>query len=110
MNELKYLQSSDTTLNQMINWLSSKSVPYHIPKGISSQLQSLWTQRNHLQVKDGILCPCWEDVPGKGLHKKLQLLLPQQLVTEVLTKLHDATTGGHLGVKKLIERVRTRFY
>ena len=31
-------------------------------------------------------------------------------MTEVLTKLHDATTGGLLGVKKTLERMRTRFY
>ena len=85
-------------------------MPSHIPKGSNSQLQSLWTQRHHLQLKAGILHCRWEDVPGKGLHKNLQLVLPQQLVTEVLSKLHDDTTGGHLGVMKMLERVRTRFY
>ena len=30
----------------------------------------------------------------------MQLVLPQQLVTEELTKLHDPTTGGHLGAKQ----------
>ena len=110
MDELKSLQAADTTLNQMINWLSSKFMPSHVPKGSSSQLQSLWTLRHYLQLKDGILYRRWQDVPGKRLHKRLQLVLPQQLVTEVLTKLHDDTTGGHLGVKKTLERVRTRFY
>ena len=110
VDELKSSQAADTTLNQLITWLSSKSAPYGLPKGSSIQLQSLWTQRRHLLLKDGILYRHWEDVPGKGLHKRLQLVLPQQLVTEVLTKLHDATTGGHLGVKKTLERVRTRFY
>ena len=110
MEELKSSQAADTALNQMITWLSSKSVPYRVLKDSSIQLQSLWTQQHYLLLKDGILYRRWEDVPGKGLHKGLQLVLPQQLVTEVLTKLHDATTGGHLGAKKTPERVRTRFY
>ena len=110
VEELKSSQAADAALSQMITWLSSKSVPYCVPKGSSIQLQSLWTQRRYLLLKDGILYRRWEDVPGKGLHKKLQLVLPQQLVTEVLTKLHNATTGGHLGAKKTLERVRTRFY
>ena len=110
VDELKSSQAADTTLNQMITWLSSKSVPYCIPKGSSIQLQSLWTQRHYLLLKDGILYRRWEDVPGKGLHKRLQLVLPQQLVAEVMTKLHDAFTGGHQGVKKTLQKVHTRFY
>ena len=42
--------------------------------------------------------------------KKLQLVLPQQLVTKVLTKLHNSVTAGHLGVKKTLEKVLSRFY
>ena len=113
VDELKSSQAADTTdttLNQMITWLSSKSVPYCILKGSSIQLQSLWTQWHYLLLKDGILYHRWEDVPGKGLHKRLQLVLPQQLVAEVMTKLHDAFTGGHLGVKKTLQKVHTRFY
>ena len=50
-----------------------------------------------MQLKDGIPYHFLEDVSDKGLHKKLQLVLPKQLVTEVVTKLHDATTGGQPG-------------
>ena len=80
VEELKSSQAAHTALNQMITWLSSKSVPYCVPKGSSIQLQSLWTQRRYLLLKDGILYRRWEDVPGKGLHKRLQLVLPHQLV------------------------------
>ena len=58
-------------------------------------------------LKNGILYRCWEDVPGKGLNKRLQLVLPKDSATEVLSKLHNA---GHLGVKKTLEKVQTLFY
>ena len=85
--EFQSSQNADLALHHIIIWLSTKSMPSRLPRGSSTQLQSLWTQRQYLLLKDGILYRHWEDVPGGGLNKKLQLVLPQQLVTEVLTAL-----------------------
>ena len=52
----------------------------------------------------------WEDVPHGGAHKRLQIVLPTVLVPVVLEELHDATTGGHLGVRKTLLKVQQRFY
>ena len=38
----------------------------------------------------------------------LQLVL--SLVPEVLSGLHDSPVGGHLGVKKTLQKVQRRFY
>ena len=110
VEELKSSQNADSALRQMITWLSKKSMPSHLPRGSSTQLQSLWTQRHYLVLQDGILYRRWEDIPGKGLNKKFQLVLPQHLVAETLTQLHNSATAGHLGVKKTLEKVRSRFY
>ena len=59
---------------------------------------ALWTKRQLL--KDGIFYRNWEDVPGRGRHQHLQLILPQELhvVPTVLDALHNHPTAGHLGV------------
>ncbi len=107
--ELKSLQSADPSLHQAIVWLSTGSMPSRSPSRYP-HLQSLWSQRHHLLLKDGILYRRWEDVPGGGSNKRLQLVLPPQLATDVLSTLHNSTTAGHLGVKKTLEKVRSRFY
>ena len=61
-------------------------------------------------LKEGVLYRQWKDVPGGGLHKRLQLVLPASLVPGVLSGLHDTPVGGHLGVKKTLEKVQMRFY
>ena len=61
-------------------------------------------------LKNGIVYRQWEDVPGKGLNKRLQLVLPKEMAAEVLAKIHNSSTAGHLGVKKTQEKVQSRFY
>ena len=61
-------------------------------------------------LRDGVLYQLWEDVPGKGPNKQLQLVLPKERATEVLAKLHNTNTAGHFGVKKTLEKVQSRFY
>ena len=67
--EFQSSQNADLALHQIIIWLSTKSMPSRLPRGSSTQLQSLWTQRQYLLLKDGILYRHWEDVPGGGLNK-----------------------------------------
>ena len=47
---------------------------------------------------------------GGGLNNRLQLVLPSQLVPVVLEGLHSSLVGGHMGVKKTLDKVRCRFY
>lgn len=39
-----------------------------------------------------------------------QRVLPKSMVPLILHNLHNCKTGGHLGVEKLLDRVRSRFY
>ena len=52
----------------------------------------------------------WEDVPGGGVCKHLQLVLPGNLVKSVLEGLHSNLVGGHMGAVKTLAKVRARFY
>lgn len=60
---------------------------------------------NENTLVDGILYRRWEDVQGGGAHRRLQLVLPASLVHEVLTGVHNSPAGGHMGVKKTLEKI-----
>jgi len=109
-HDLKVLQRADPNLCPAIQWLENDAIPDVFPRSGSHGLQTLWTQRQQLVLIDGILRRRWLDVPGKGLHPHLQLVLPQQLVPTVLTALHKDPTAGHLGIAKTLQKIRDRFY
>ena len=52
----------------------------------------------------------WEDVPCKGLHRRLQLVLPPTLVSVLLEALHSSIRGGHFGTSKTLANMHERFY
>ena len=53
---------------------------------------------------DGVLYRSWKDASGNGQNSRLQLALPKVLVPSILSELHDAPTGGHLGVSKVLDK------
>ena len=108
--DLLQQQQADPDLPQMINWLKTDTLPVQFPRHVSHRLQTLWSQRQQLVLRNDLLYRQWEDVPHRGACKRLQLVLPPALVPVVLEELHDSTTGGHLGVTKTLEKVRQRFY
>ena len=59
---------------------------------------------------DGVLHRRWEDVPGGGVCKHLQLVLPGNLVKSVLEGLHSTLVGGHMGAAKTLAKVHAQFY
>ena len=97
--ELREMQEADPNLGEVIKWLASGSLPVSCPTEANWKLQSLWVQRNFLLLEDGMLYRQWKDVEGNGLHAHLQLVLPANLVSEVLQGLHNSHVGGHLDWK-----------
>jgi len=66
---------------------------------------SVWDQ---LQLRDQRLVRV--PPPYSDASSKVQVVLPKVLVASVLNQLHSSVTGGHLGIQKLQEKVRDRFY
>ena len=102
--EMQSAQQTDVALSKVIDWFESNSIPHSPPT--QANLRTLWLQRDQLMLKEDVLYRQWKDVPGGGLHKRLQLVLPASLVPGVLSGLHDTPVGGHLGVKKTLEKFR----
>ena len=59
---------------------------------------------------DDVLHRLWKDVAGKGVNNCLKMVVTHVLVPSMLAELHDAPTGGHLGVAKLLEKAQLRFF
>jgi hypothetical protein len=74
----------------------------------SPTYKSYWAQWKSLAVRNGILEHNWESANGRS--KIAQIILPWSRVKDVLTELHDGSSGGHLGVNKTLNKVRQRFY
>ena len=106
----KQLQQGDPDLEQVISWVRDNAFPPTLPRHGSYWLQTLWSQKSHLLLKEGVLYRRWEDVPGKGQNRHLQLVIPKFSVQSILKEFHDAPTGSHLGQKKTMEKIRSRFY
>ena len=109
-SEQRQLQQSDKELKQVLAWMEKDQCPALFPKNSGYWVQTLWSQRDHLVVKDGVLFREWEDVPGKGRNKCLQFVIPQDMVRSILQQFHDAPSGSHLSVAKTLNKISSRFY
>ena len=70
----------------------------------SRRLLQLWDQ---LLVLNGVLCRRFEPLGGKPVN---QIVIPAALREEVLTDLHKEMMESHLGVDKMLERLKEQFY
>ena len=76
-------QKEDVDLQQVVSWLLSNNIPPALPTSGSYWLQTLWSQKNQLLLKDGILYRQWLDVPGGGCNHHLQLVVPKSWIQSV---------------------------
>lgn len=66
-------------------------------------VKTLWNQFDLLDVQDGLLVRQLYDTTT-------QVILPLSQRREVLRVSHDNRSGGHLGIKKTLQRIRQRYY
>jgi len=70
--------------------------------------KNCWAQWNSFMLKDGVQERLWESAEGK--EKTAQIVIPHSNMKEVLAEMHGDTSGGHLGVNKIIDKIRQRYY
>ena len=102
-------QESDESLKLVRAWVKRGRVPRNNDLQGSPELAwKLYGQFASLYLSQDVLCRRFE--PLGGALPYLQQIVPPSLVDQVLTSLHSATTGGHLGTAKLLEKVKQRFW
>jgi hypothetical protein len=74
----------------------------------SPTYKSYWAQWKSFAVRNGILEHNWESANGRS--QIAQIVLPRSRVKDVLTELHSGSSGGHLGVNKILNKFRQRYY
>ena len=73
------------------------------------ELKALWLRWGELELDDEVLHRKKIHV-GAGQSPVKQLVAPSKLRSEILVKLHNDRTAGHLGIAKTLSRVKARFY
>ena len=103
---LKKEQNSEPVI-EVIKWLETEFEP-------TTNIYSAGEERKYLRqfrrlfTESGMLYRRYFAHDGKMLHK--QLCVPKTMLKEVMNRIHNAPTGGHLGITRTIEEFRKRFY
>ena len=106
---IKQEQEKDPELRKLREWKKANRRPSWQEVAPSSQtLKAYWSQWDSLVLEDDLLKRNLESDDGSD--NRMQLVIPRSRVSEVLGYVHDGTSGGHLGVRKTLQRVRERFY
>jgi hypothetical protein len=102
-------QESDPDLQKIMKAMKSGQRPTKQEmSGEGAIAKAYWAQWQSLKLQNGCLYRVWEDEDGKA--NRDLLVVPKCRITEVLSEFHDGPSGGHLGVNKTYDKIRTRFY
>ena len=106
---IRIAQDGDESLKLVQDWVRPSRVPRNNDLQGSPRLAwNLYNQFSSLCISNGVLCRIFD--PTDGGVSFLQQLVPQCLIEELLGSTHSSSTGGHLGVAKVTEKIRQRFY
>ncbi|CAK1589325.1 unnamed protein product [Parnassius mnemosyne] len=97
-------------IKPILEWMkASASKPkWSDVSAMSSTTKSYWDQWDRLLIQDGVLCRKWEN--GRRDRCHLQMVVPKAKVPDVLQLYHSVCSGGHLGVKRTLLKIREQFY
>ena len=102
-------QRDDPALNPVILWVKKGERPSRKEIADADPVTcSLWSQFSRLKIVDGLLYREFESEDGKC--KIVQLIIPKVMTEEIMKALHDLPSAGHLGVNKMTDKVRQRYY
>ena len=106
-NDWATAQESDVDLRQVKSWLKNGAKPeWHDIVSQSGTLKSYWSMFDSLHlVNDVVLRKSSEQ------NEQLdQIIVPVACRTDALTEAHNSTSGGHFGIQKTFQKLRSRFY
>ena len=103
---LKAEQSKDPALRKVRKWLEENleiDTTYE-----THDIKKYAKHRSRLVLENGIIYrKLFNDV---GVVSHLQYCVPKHLRSEILYRLHNSPTSGHLGINKTVYEFRKRFY
>ena len=100
------MQHKDSDLAPIIDYLQTKSLPSDAQ--LARNIYHTYDQ--YFIDTHGLLHHLWSPT-GRSRHAtKFQLTVPSALRFDILKSLHDDPTGGHLGLQKTYDKIRTRYH
>ena len=107
--DVRNAQDEDEALKIVKEWVRRGRVPRNNDLQGSPELAwKLYNQFHSLYLANDVLCRRYEPVGSELPY--LQQIVPRTLVEHILTNLHSSATSGHLGLAKVMEKVRQRFW
>ena len=104
--DLALVQNQDEIIREVIQW-KARGSPDTSPN-LPIALRKYRKQFPRLIIEDKVLYRLFYDDQGKVQHK--QFCVPKSLWREVIYRLHNSPTAGHMGINKTVEEFRKRFY
>lgn len=102
-------QNKDPNLSTILQWKNNPHKPVWQDVAPSNDtVKYYWQRWDSLVVENDILYYKWESEDGRDFH--LKLVVPKELQTLVLQQLHNSVASGHLGIKKTLSKVHSRFF
>ena len=102
-------QRRDPVIGRLITWKLDNDRPdWQNISAESTELKYYWSRFDPLEIKNDILYHKFENDVGDKI--TWQIVMPTKLRKTVLKQLLDVPTAGHLGVKKTLMKVRSRYF
>ncbi|CAF4847895.1 unnamed protein product [Pieris macdunnoughi] len=106
VQDTKEEQQQDSDIKPILDWMKSSAIKprWNDVASTSTTTKSYWAQWDSLVLHNGVLCRKWENTRGDASH--LQLVVPRSKVRNILEMFHDGSSGGHLGVKRTLLKIK----
>ena len=103
---LREEQQKDPNIKLVLHWMDThppQPSPY-----LSSELRKYLKHFNRLENHQGVLYRKFFDDTGKVVSR--QYVVPAHLRAEILYRIHNSKTAGHIGITKTAQIFRQKFY
>ena len=103
---LREEQQKDPNIRLVLHWMDThppEPSPY-----LSSELRKYLKHFNRLENHQGVLYRKFFDDTGKVVNR--QYVVPAHLRAEILYRIHNSKTAGHIGITKTAQIFRQKFY
>jgi len=108
--DLTRMQKNDPEVGFVIKWLE-KGAERPGREEVASRspfVRHLWLLWTQLVIIDGVCYKRWyPKLKGQVFH---QLIVPRSMRKELLEDAHNSKFGGHLGVRRVVDKLKLNFY
>ena len=107
--DMRMAQLQDTDISPILNAKEENKKPSSREmQKASAATRHYWIYWDSLFMKDGVLVKSFKKKDGTGDFQ--QVIIPEQMKSDILYQMHDSLLAGHMGTKKTKEKLLQRFY